>query len=499
MSSNDILRVPLPGSTNSESGANLEFGVFSCSEIKLISNDGASGLAYEGVSRDYYGAEGAAPARLIIKECYPIEIANSLRREGSSLVLDPGCPLNDTLTFAKHVQAYKDAFVRHTSIYQGAARESVSVPSRTREANGTVYLVCDVSNGHTLDKVVADLSLHSRVQIVVNLARTLSLLHSENYVYLDLKPDNVLITEASGFVTGVRLFDFDSTAKLEDLENKTAVISGSDGWSSYEQMHEGHLAEVSLRSDFYSIGALLFWLLTGRISTYTEVIHAYGEWKLTTNDFSAELGKLSDKFVDAVNAVLSKTLTASPVDRYESDEDLLAALKNLCDLCEPASEPLTESIDEASRAIKTDLKEKERKKKHDRRLIAAIVISTLLVCVIGFGLLIYAKNLSTEEPIVGTWDVVAWVNANNEEVEADEGSGTLQVSKDGTVALTMDGTAISFNWVKTSYSDGTTQYDLLHNNSKVGTLYYNSSDSDGQYVYFAYDMLDFKAKMAKES
>jgi serine/threonine protein kinase len=318
------IRTPLPGAELGGAGATVSFGAFTCEEIRLISEDGASGLVYEGISSDYYGIDNAAAARLIIKECYPLDVAPSLVRDGNRLVLPDTAPISDQLSYAKYGKRYKEAFINQTQLYQGLTREQTSVPVSVRETNGALYLICDASNGDTLDKAAAQADISTQLHTLIRICEIISAMHDSGYVYLDLKPENILVIrnadkEAAQRYTGeIKLFDFDTVARIDELQSPDMVISASGDWSAYEQTHEGYRDDIGRSSDLYSLGAILFWLATGRPPSSNEVIHAAGAWSLQRRAISnVGLQNASIKAIDHICSIFNKTLTTNPSIRYE--------------------------------------------------------------------------------------------------------------------------------------------------------------------------------------
>ena len=138
---NDVLdRTPLPGSAAGEPGGKLAFNAYSCTNVHLTSAQGGSGLVYEAQSADYYGTSLASPARLVVKECYPIELAPYLERSGDALVLMDSVPAQAKEMFTFYLNRFEHAFAIHTALYQSPLREQVTVPSKTCFTNGTAYV-----------------------------------------------------------------------------------------------------------------------------------------------------------------------------------------------------------------------------------------------------------------------------------------------------------------------------------------------------------------------
>ncbi|MBR2790335.1 MAG: hypothetical protein IKD70_06940, partial [Eggerthellaceae bacterium] len=231
------LRSPLANSGKYDRGAALNFGRFSCKNVRLMSDDGASGLVYTAESPDYYGSATGASAKLIIKEFFPIELAPWLGREGDALVLveDAGS-IREAFEEAK--ARFLDSFDIHTARYQSAIKESVTVPIGVFEASGTLYIASDANNGVVLTEAVQGMSAFTQIKMLMHVCRVLESLHEDGYAYLDLKPSNILAVRAAGRLSGeaytgeVRFFDFGTVASIEDLRAGRASVTASGDWSA---------------------------------------------------------------------------------------------------------------------------------------------------------------------------------------------------------------------------------------------------------------------------
>ena len=341
----DTLRKPL-------NSTRLSFGGFSCTDVSIFSACGASGLVYNAYSHDYYGRDDVAPAHLIIKECYPAPLAHVLFRDGDLLKMAPEATEEERLVFEKYSRRYAKAFDNNIALYQGAAREQISVPTRAIEANGTIYIVNNASNGDTLDVAFSEMGFYQQVETLARLCETLSAIHDAGFVHLDIKPENVLCIRSSDsksnetYYSDIRLFDFDTVTAVSELDSVGAEIPNSGNWSSFEQTHAGREADLGAQSDIYSIGALLFWIIIGRPPAPSEVIHANGNWRIGARDCTMlDSGWLTDDTLSAIEGIFNATLTVKPSDRYPTASDAAAALKRLEELIMPVGKTMSARFD----------------------------------------------------------------------------------------------------------------------------------------------------------
>jgi serine/threonine-protein kinase len=133
------------------------------------------------------------------------------------------------------------------------------------EADGHVYFTMPLVQGQTLGELLAEGPLSNRdaARVVRDVARAIQYAHERGVVHRDLKPANVLVdrdqrTHVTDFGLAKRVYD-------ERATNLTATgaILGTPSYMAPEQATGGR-GEVGPASDVYSLGALLYALLTGR-------------------------------------------------------------------------------------------------------------------------------------------------------------------------------------------------------------------------------------------
>jgi serine/threonine protein kinase/tetratricopeptide (TPR) repeat protein len=132
------------------------------------------------------------------------------------------------------------------------------------EYDGISLLVMEYADGESLsDLVIADIGVDRTIDIGLQLSNALAYAHREGIIHRDVKPANVKLTRAGT----VKLLDLgiarvsasDPGATTRDIAD-TAVAAGTPAYMAPERLR-GHPADV--RTDVYSVGVLLFELLTG--------------------------------------------------------------------------------------------------------------------------------------------------------------------------------------------------------------------------------------------
>ena len=139
------------------------------------------------------------------------------------------------------------------------------------EEENLIYLVMEYVDGESLDGLITKSVLtESRcLKIVADIADALHFAHEKGIVHRDVKPANVLMTSDGR----VKVADF-GLAYLIDREGgttRTGFLVGSPNYMSPEQATG---QKIDRRSDIYSLGVVLFRMLTGRVPFVAESSHA---------------------------------------------------------------------------------------------------------------------------------------------------------------------------------------------------------------------------------
>jgi beta-lactam-binding protein with PASTA domain/tRNA A-37 threonylcarbamoyl transferase component Bud32 len=195
------------------------------------------------------------------------------------------------------------------------------------EQSGTYFIVMEYVEGRSLSDIIrADGPLHPRrsAEITADVAAALGFAHRNGVVHRDVKPGNVIISPSGQ----VKVADFgiaqaiSGGADQSNLTQAGAVM----GTATYFSPEQAQGKPVDPRSDLYSLGCVLFEMLTTRppFGGDTPVAIAYQHVQSP-----APLPSASGVMVpSALEAITMQLLAKDPGDRYASAEDLRADLRN---------------------------------------------------------------------------------------------------------------------------------------------------------------------------
>jgi serine/threonine-protein kinase len=193
------------------------------------------------------------------------------------------------------------------------------------EADGTYFIVMEYVDGRSLSECIrAEGPLHPQrtAEIGAEIAGALGFAHRNGVVHRDVKPGNVLLTRSGD----VKVTDFGIARALaagaEANLTQTGAVMGTATYFSPEQA-QGHA--VDPRSDLYSLGVVLYEMVTGRppFAGESPVAIAYKH----VQERPAPPRDLNADVPPGLEAIILKLLAKNPANRYPSAEDLRTDLQ----------------------------------------------------------------------------------------------------------------------------------------------------------------------------
>lgn len=263
-----------------------------------------------------------------IKECYPYALKMTRDEDGA---LHPAVRDDEAFDAAKKrlIAAYQK---NHALFSLEGLTNAVANTSGIYEENGTVYIVSVYMNGRTFTEYQGD-TLHDCVSLLIGAAKALQRIHNAGYLYLDLKPDNILTLEGS--LDLVQLFDFDSMVSMGELEEAIQSNNSSGLRTSYTkgyaplEQQTGKLRQLGKHSDIYSLGAVLFYALWHKTPSAFDCDPA-AVYDYTQMTYAAK--KYQDRVFPALTTFFHKTLASYHADRYQDADQAIDQLQTILQL-----------------------------------------------------------------------------------------------------------------------------------------------------------------------
>lgn len=284
-----------------------------------------------------------------VKEFYPFGLR--IEREGDGRLVPVS---GDAEAFRHQQEQFCQDFSRANWLfYSGENYASMANQLDVFSQNGTSYVLISYSSPKTLATYRPE-SVKECVNLTMQVAYVLGNIHQQGFLYLDTKPDNVLIVD--GFQKHVLLFDFHSLLPMGERCNPSAAsgsnagercnssaasgsaameprnpsaVSGSTMRISYTkgfaavELQTARMKRIGPQTDVYGVGALLFYLLFGRAPGAPDCEE---DARYDFGQMQYESSQCDDKLFAALAEFFHRALAVYYADRYASMQEVLAQL-----------------------------------------------------------------------------------------------------------------------------------------------------------------------------
>ncbi|GHT55027.1 hypothetical protein FACS189451_01850 [Bacteroidia bacterium] len=290
----------------------------------------------------------------------------------------------------------KEKVIREARILSEIHHPNVVNVLEVFKQNNTVYIVMEFIAGHSLKQEIEQNGVFTEDKlrpVIYKIGQALEYIHEKNILHLDIKPSNILIDKTNN----PKLIDFGISKRYDlasDQETSTTLQAASKGYASIEQYDSEAMQVFSPRPDIYSLGATMYFLLTGQ--TPTESILRASKGLQNPSELNPTISGNTEK-------VILKAMETTASDRYETIMEMLLDWgfepeKDTIDLSSiPADEEKLERMkkinepiydaDADDQTVITSLTTNNKKRKRRKRvawLAAAILLcATILLFIFG--------------------------------------------------------------------------------------------------------------------
>ncbi len=267
------------------------------------------------------------------------------------------------------------------------------------EENGIYYFVMEYIEGITLKDYVTTkgaLDYKEAIGVILQVASAIEHAHKKSIIHRDIKPHNILINK-EGIA---KVTDFGIARAVTDATMvKGGNVIGSVHYFSPEQARG---MDVDYKSDIYSLGIVLYEMLTGSVPFDADTPFAVAKMQVEATPLAPSLKK--EGIPNAIDGIVLKAMAKDPALRYQSASALIESLKQVME--NPATRIDNEDVYATKYVPVVPTKEDDKAVKHrpeanarkdKRAVIFAWMTAAFFILAVGLYAL-YGSNLAAGKP-----------------------------------------------------------------------------------------------------
>jgi len=217
----------------------------------------------------------------------------------------------------------RQRFLQERQILAGLSHPNIAgLLDAGHTADGQPYFVMELVEGRPVDEFCEGLTVRRKIELFLQVCDAVSFAHSRLVVHRDIKPGNILVTDAGT----PKLLDF-GIAKMLDFDADVTLTWQRVMTPAYGSPEQAIGGDVTTASDTYSLGAVLYKMLTGQPphalqgDTPEKLLAA-----VRTHDVR-RASRWKPELKGDLDAILSKALRKEPQQRYATVEQLSSDLR----------------------------------------------------------------------------------------------------------------------------------------------------------------------------
>ena len=328
------------------------------------------------------------------------ELIEKIGEGGMAVVYKAKCRL---LNRYVAIKILKPEFVKDAKFIESFRRESQSAASLSHQnivnvydvgKEGNIYyIVMELIEGQVLSEIIkkeGPLSVERALSITKQIAQGLSIAHKNHIIHRDVKPHNIMIMENGN--AKITDFGIAKAVNSNTIVNNTNTILGSVHYFSPEQARGGYVDE---KSDIYSLGIVLFEMLTGKVPFDAD--NPVSVAIMQINNEIEPASQINPLVPQEIDQIIFKATDKFQTNRYKSADEMYDAINNLnlskgTQTGKAISKVLSEIIDEngemavtikekdnsKSKQIENDGKKSRKKIKINKLKLGAVLLALIL-------------------------------------------------------------------------------------------------------------------------
>ena len=214
-------------------------------------------------------------------------------------------------------EKYREAFVREAKTLAALHHPNIVEVIDVFDENNTSYMVMPFIEGCTLQNTVekkGPLSYSEAVNYLAQITNAVGYIHERNILHRDIKPENIMITDDYKAI----LIDFGSAREFEHDKTQMHTAMLTHGYAPTEQYTAN--SRKGSYTDIYSIGATLYFVLTGRVPL---------EAAARMTERMPEPRELNPNIPEEMNRTILKAMQLKAENRHQTVKDFMDDLRNI--------------------------------------------------------------------------------------------------------------------------------------------------------------------------
>ena len=271
----------------------------------------------------------------MIKQLGRYEVLGELGQGAMGVVYKARDPLIDRVVAIKTInlglamdekEEYEGRFYQEAKAAGRLNHPNIVTIYDVGRSGDVAYIAMEFLEGRELRDVLKEGTLLPVVQvlnIVAQVAQGLAYAHEHDIIHRDVKPSNIMVIRDGN----VKITDF-GIARMasSSVRTQTGMVLGSPKYMSPEQVMGKNIDQ---RSDIFSLGVMLYEMLTGQAPFDGENVNAI--MYQTLNAITPPPSTLNPSVPEMVNFIVAKALAKGVEDRYQNAKDFAVDLRTCCD------------------------------------------------------------------------------------------------------------------------------------------------------------------------